>query len=157
MTYDPWLAVVYLPFFYPLNGRSSGSNSLSYCGTYHMFGREFPTTYFLGISPDIFNKYKNGISGILVCLAIFSGDIPWKKIGLKNIGRTSARWHGSTELNDPSELRPACLLWLPPRPAHSQGHASNLRFWRGNHASNWGIPYIQYIPIYPIYIYIFIV
>jgi len=23
-----------------------------------MFGREFPTTYFLGISPDIFNKYQ---------------------------------------------------------------------------------------------------
>ena len=33
MTYDPWLAVVYLPFFYPLNGRSSGSNSVSYCCT----------------------------------------------------------------------------------------------------------------------------
>jgi hypothetical protein len=62
-------------------------------------------------------------------------------------------------MNDPSELRPACLLWLPPRPAHSQGHASNLRFWRGNHASNWGIPYIQYIQyiyLYCIIVYVYI-
>ena len=159
MTYDPWLAVVYLPFFYPLNGRSSGSNSLSYCGTVVRticLAGNFQQHIFWGYPLTYSTNTKMEFQVFWYVWPYFLGIFPEKKIGLKNIGRTSARWHGSTEMNDPSELRPACLLWLPPRPAHSQGHASNLRFWRGNHASNWGIPYIQYIPIYPIYIYIFI-